>query len=153
LCSSLKIIEHLGRTPFGIKVGENQRDGLRMFGVKKFAKLLRVGSLEFGEISLCGLLRAAHHGISRSSARSLPKVSMSSSAGVVEAPVHHDTLCFKQLPKLLQHLRRHLRSDTAQICEFFGEPLHIRLRQGAQNLPRHVLANGHQQHRRLADSG
>ncbi len=91
--------------------------------------------------------------ISRSSARSLPKVSHQQPAGVVQAPVDHEVLGLQQLPELLQYLGGHLRRDAAQIGQLLGQPLHVHLRQGAQNLLGQLLAHGHQQNRRLAHSG
>ncbi len=58
-----------------------------------------------------------------------------------------------KFPELLHDLRGELGRDAAQIGQLLGEPLHVRLRQGAQNLLGQLLAHGHQQDRRLAHPG
>ncbi len=47
-------------------------------------------------------------------------------------------------------LAGHLRRNAAQFGQLLGQPLHIHLRQGAQNLFGRLLAHGHQQNRSLA---
>ena len=71
----------------------------------------------------------------------------------VQTAMHDEALGGQQLPELLNHFKRKLRGDTAQVGQLLCQTLHIGFGQSAQNLPRHLFAYRHQQHRRLANAG
>ena len=130
---------------------QHQGDGLRMLGVEQLAQLLRIGALQLGQVALRRLLRAAHQHQQIVGAL-LAEGLHQQPAGVVQPAVDHEVLRLEQLPELLQNLGGKLRRDAAQIGQLLGEPLHVRLRQSAQNLLGQFLAHGHQQDRGLAHS-
>ena len=148
LCSSLRLSSTM-RGAQRIEVGQNQGDGLRMLGVEQLAELLRIGALQLGQIALRRLLRTAHQHQQIVGALLAEGVHQQA-AGVVQAAVDHEVLRLEQLPELLHDLRRKLRRDAAQVGQLLGEPLHVGLRQRAQNLLGQLLADGYQQHRGLA---
>ncbi len=67
--------------------------------------------------------------------------------------MHDEALRSQHLPELLNHFKRELRGDTAQVGQFLRQALHIGFGQNAHNLTRHFFADRHQQHRRLAHAG
>ena len=123
-----------------------------MLGVEQLAQLLGIGALQLGQVALRRLLRAPHQHqqvVGALLAEGLDQ----QAAGVVQAAMDHEVLGLQQLPELLQNLGREFGRDAAQVGQLLGQPLHVRLRQGAQNLLGQLLAHGHQQNRRLAHAG
>ena len=146
-----QVVEHLRRLA-RIQVRQHQSDGLRMLGVEQLAQLLRIGALQLGQIALRRLLRAPHqrhHVFGALFAEGLDQ----HAAGVIHASVHHEILCIEKLPELLQHLGRELRRDAAQVGQFLGDLLDIRLGQSTQNLLGQLLAHGNQQNGGFAYPG
>ena len=117
-----------------------------------FPSCCGIGALQLGQVALRGLLRAAHQHEQFVGALLAEGVDQQA-AGVVQAAVDHEVLGLQQPPELLQNFGGHLRRDAAQVGQLFGEPLHVDLRQGAQNLLGQFFSHRNEQDRGLAHPG
>jgi len=132
-------------------MSKNQRNRLRMLGIKQLTQLLRICPLQLGQISLFRFLRPLdlrHQVFCALLSECIGK----QSARIVDASMNNEALGFKEFPEFLHHGSGYLRRYTADIGKLSGKALNIRFWETPENLLCQILSHSHQQHRGLARS-
>ncbi len=136
----------------GIQMGEDQRDGLRMFVVDEFGELLRVDFLQNVEVGIFAaerLREAVDHLLADFGAERLVQHFL----GVVEAAAHDKIVRHVHLIKLFEKNFGMVRRNGVELGDLAADQLHFVLGELFDDLGARLVAEQDQQHGGFADAG